>query len=772
MLNENYHNALIAKYSSKQHCDKLAHLTSSIIFSNYESKNVYFNFPQNYDIQTLIDLLYGNLSTQIFLNYADLTDYSIGDRLKRKNEKGKNVYVIKKILGAQYVLTKEKDDTKFETYSTFDKLKRNYIQIEQNTRNSTLSNYNNFFKEINEYGFLPTHFSKKVVFIGGQTMWSRLRNKNCIPSIYLPNTKEGEQTRTKSIPALEDCIAYVTPKYEVCYEEILQKNIAIDAIIVCNTDLNNLSQILQDQAKYQFNLIVISNENIVNQSDNIALWNWQKEEIALIENNVNSQSIDTLTIIDDELDKLFDIFEESKKYVSIELEPPIKLGSYGYYVRLGFNALHEDEFNDILYRLKNNKELERNEGGYDIDFFGDKNPKIALRNLIEYLKERKNKIEKIKQFWQQSNKKALIVADREDIDFLKNQLNTKANILTYTELKKQLKNNGLKNKTLLFYSFDGSKKEFDFLYSLQNDIKLVLYKQEYNLFINQLQCYKTDVEKEMTSDDRLSLCKIKYEPIIENKVKISPTLESIINKLDERSQKAYDSYKEESDSLLDDVEEQINYQITCSNGHLFELESNETVFDTKGSLIKSYKLKIGDKIRIYPKEELAENLFQVAVEVEPEKFGMIDEHSNYWQEILKIFDDVLPNRGVLYKKLREYGLRVLPATVDAYFSGKRKFPMYNSDLKAVCLLADEVLPDAKFVQEMFPLIKKSKRLYNSTMIALGRGVKQELQQFLRDRTVGEILQKKNFTKETLQKFIEEYMPLLTITKIEEVSDEQ
>ena len=122
------------------------------------------------------------------------------------------------------------------------------------------------------------------------------------------------------------------------------------------------------------------------------------------------------------------------------------------------------------------------------------------------------------------------------------------------------------------------------------------------------------------------------------------------------------------------------------------------------------------------------------------------------------------NREQLYNKLRENGLRVLPATIDAYFRGQRKFPMFNNDLRAILKVAGKEL--------MYEQIKKSKRLYNSTMIALGRGVKQELHQFLKDKTVGEILQKKSFTKETLQKFIDEYMPLLTITKIEEVSDEQ
>jgi fructose-1-phosphate kinase PfkB-like protein len=56
--------------------------------------------------------------------------------------------------------------------------------------------------------------------MAGQAMWNNLKKKDCIPSIYLPNTREIEQTTRKSIEALDDCIAYVTSKYDVCYEEI------------------------------------------------------------------------------------------------------------------------------------------------------------------------------------------------------------------------------------------------------------------------------------------------------------------------------------------------------------------------------------------------------------------------------------------------------------------------------------------------------------------------------------------------------------------------
>ena len=66
---------------------------------------------------------------------------------------------------------------------------------------------------------------------------------------------------------------------------------------------------------------------------------------------------------------------------------------------------------------------------------------------------------------------------------------------------------------------------------------------------------------------------------------------------------------------------------------------------------------------------------------------------------------------------------------------------------------------------------KSKRLYNSTTIALGRGLKQELKQFLQEKTLGEILTKRNFLPETLSRFIIEKMPLLTISDIKEREDE-
>jgi hypothetical protein len=729
-------------------------LTEYLILTNYKSKIIHFNFPENYDLKRITNLLYEKLSKQIFSDHADLTAYSVGDKLTRKGE-GRNIYVIKYIDSNIYNLVKENDISNLQVTSTFDKLKRNYIQIKQSTRNGTLSKFEKFFKKENTFGFLPTHFAKKLVLIAGRTMWNNLGSTNCIPSIYLSHTRDVKS----SIPALEDCIAFITPEYALCYEELLRKNIEIDIILICDTDLNNLPQIIHDKAKYHFKLIVLSKGNgAMGKLNNILLWNWQKEEIALLEGRSNT-NIEIGCIEDEKLDNLILHFEECMQYVS-SLEIPIKLKSYGYFLRLALNALQDEQFEYLLMRLKSNKDLERNEGGYED--FADKSPKEALNMIIEYLKEHNPKQSKLEGIITACIKNTLIVADKADTDFLRTIRNNKCKIVTNAELKKLLKNEEILGETIVFYSFNGAK-DFGFIYNLLGNVRLVLYKEEKDMYCKQLQINTRQLEAELTSGDRFAICGVKYKPIPLPEIKSSPTLEQIIERLEQRSNTAYEGYKNESDNLLDDLEEEITYKFTFTDNSIVELGSNETVFDVKGNLIKSYKFKIGNKIRIYPKEKFAENLLQIAIEVETEKFGMIDEHSVLWQNALKSLDAKY-GREKLYSLLEQNGLKVLSTTVDAYFRGACKFPMFNRDLQAILILSNNT--------NVFNGIKKSKRLYNSTMIALGRGVKQELQQFLKDKTVGEILQKKNFTADALQQFISEYMPLLTITKIEEISDEQ
>ena len=149
-----------------------------------------------------------------------------------------------------------------------------------------MKGYTKFFSDLNgglKTDFTPTNFEKKTVFITKKTLWDNLPNKNKIPCAYLPNPREEKNAvEIKSIPALQDCIAYFTPKYEVCYQNILSKGKKVKAIIVFDTETDKIEQILQDKSRFDFNLIVISNSYAPTKNESIPCWNWFKEEIEIV----------------------------------------------------------------------------------------------------------------------------------------------------------------------------------------------------------------------------------------------------------------------------------------------------------------------------------------------------------------------------------------------------------------------------------------------------------------------------------------------------------
>jgi len=79
------------------------------------------------------------------------------------------------------------------------------------------------------------------------------------------------------------------------------------------------------------------------------------------------------------------------------------------------------------------------------------------------------------------------------------------------------------------------------------------------------------------------------------------------------------------------------------------------------------------------------------------------------------------------------------------------------------------LPDNEIDTILNPVLK-SKTTYNSTMIVLGRGLKQELRLFLKKKKIGEILRKRNFNENTLHTFVDEFMPMHTVVRKEAISE--
>ncbi|GAA4790184.1 hypothetical protein GCM10023231_17630 [Olivibacter ginsenosidimutans] len=468
-----------------------------------------------------------------------------------------------------------------------------------------------------------------------------------------------------------------------------------------------------------------------------------------------------------ELEEYIKKLDEKIAYVKSEFD--FELKSYGNILRIALNAIQQETIENLIERLGINRELENgldNAGGYSIDFLNENNPKAELLATLNYLKENLPKQKVLLDFLNtKTDKRIIAVFDNNDLDFISKHINNqKVEIVSFSALKSA----NTQNKVLVFHSFNG-QKDFDYLYNLDNEIRLVVYKQEKNLYHKYLDQRKKLIEQETKSTDRFSICGIDYKEVRDNVTDISSTINGIVSRLDEMSGRAYDGYKNESDLLLNEIEEKLIYEVK-SDITTFYLESSDTVFTDKGDLMKSYKIKVGDKIRIYPKEKLAENLYQVAVETEPDIFGKVEEDSKYWKQIIGELRRKYGN-DLLYSKLKEKGLRVLQNTLDTYGGERslRKFPMFKSDLRAIFRLYYQDKSETEIDTILKPILK-SKTTYNSTMIVLGRGLKQELRLFLKENKVGEILQKRNLNAATLQTFIQENMPLHTIIGKEVFSD--
>ena len=88
-----------------------------------------------------------------------------------------------------------------------------------------------------------------------------------------------------------------------------------------------------------------------------------------------------------ELDELIKKLDEKISFVHSEFG--FELKSYGSIIRIALNAIQKETIENLIDRLTINRELEReldNAGGYTIDYLNENNPKVALLDILNYLK--------------------------------------------------------------------------------------------------------------------------------------------------------------------------------------------------------------------------------------------------------------------------------------------------------------------------------------------------------------------------------------------------
>lgn len=294
-LNEDYYKQLWEKFErikpiSKTHTSKSIDLNIKLLLENFQLGNhIHINFQNSKNrLYEIGKNLFIELANDIYLNHYDLPkSFVTGDIVK--NLKSNIYYKIVQLPNNLYLLVgiKSRGADTYVQNVTYDYLvKKKYILVEAGVSEKTIKDCFDFFEKLNseKIDFPRINFDKKVVFIAKKTLWDTIAEKSKIPAIYLPNPRDEDiKSETRSIPALKSCTVYFTPKYEVCYQQLLQKGEKIKTIVIFDTEADKLSQIMQDQQRFKFNVLVLSNSNTPSKSQLIPCWNWFKEELEIID---------------------------------------------------------------------------------------------------------------------------------------------------------------------------------------------------------------------------------------------------------------------------------------------------------------------------------------------------------------------------------------------------------------------------------------------------------------------------------------------------------
>jgi hypothetical protein len=295
ILNKEYYRMLWEKVASIKTLNKLTTvsltLTLKLILKHYnEGKSIHINFQNSQEsIFEIAKHLFTELANDIYLNHYDLPGINDGDQVKKKSNG--DYYIVRKLSNSTYRLIQKPRKAKKQQLSTiipsitYDKLITYYVRVEFGVSDKTIKNYFGFFESLNSIKaeFPRTSFERKSVFVSKKTLWDSLTEKNKIPSTYMPNPREENGiSGIKSIPALSDCMVYFTPKYDVCYQQILLKGKDIKTIILFDTEADKIEQILQDKARFGFNLIILSNSYSPIKNQGVPCWDWFREEIETV----------------------------------------------------------------------------------------------------------------------------------------------------------------------------------------------------------------------------------------------------------------------------------------------------------------------------------------------------------------------------------------------------------------------------------------------------------------------------------------------------------
>ncbi len=653
-------------------------------------------------------------------------------------------------------------------YVVLEDLNKEYTQLYADanvTNRNTFQYMLAFLKEVIGRKVNISFFPGKYAIVATKHTFEGCFNKTdrrAYPYIYID--RNGDFSRNLET---DDNLFYLAPSYEDIKQYVFDEGIKLDTVVFLNKAVDE--QIQDDINRGQVKR-VISVGREKPKVDSVLRWQWMPLELQHLRNDKPSeqtcQEIEHEDLQDAQT-KFIDLLKSVEEQNGISIQRRLLP-----YIRYCYALVPPSENSRLVNSADDLQEKFRKAAKTILeeafsDFGGD--PTTANEQIVEAFNEM------IGQIRYMNNKKSHALRTLRDTYLLIPKHQTKYiweedirglnldRVQAITEAGiKELKQGS--EITVM----EIRDKQFEAFSHQPHPFKWLLYTDECKQFDHDKAKFENDLIKELGSSDRKSLTSVDFP--IDGEPAETPG-EVIIRIFGETGE------SETPGGYAPEWQDSIEKKIVFTDASENVLPSSKSVLlVSDGEGLKKYKvgdLTTGDRIRIYENQHEG-LLFQVASEANDSgAFNQIQTCSRQWKEALTIYlntevsdDDpllsllydhpVIARRELLQRKIDEqhehFGVR--NSTVLKWEeTDSTKFPRNDEVFRF--LFKDD--PD------QCNQVIKSKRNYNSIMVALGRDLSDEITDYVLNEVKGPILEK--FDDETVEIISDSNMPCREIQSI-------
>jgi len=570
---------------------------------------------------------------------------------------------------------------------------------------------------------------------------------------------------------------YLVHDYETFKEHVLRNDSKIETVVVIGKNkykeeiLTKLKRDIREELIPS--AIIIGNEPIEDTSEQFLKWNWTFPEFAKLSEMPVSEihSIDVgnssfITAISNYLNDIKALECEHainlsplfrfRKYLYSSIEPinqNSRLRNYVEYVKQLMTKETAALIGDALYCQNKNPQQHQEKSTGLINEIFNKYSNIKLNALC--LK---------KDF------DVLVVPDFH-VKIWKDEFKVHGKILSFNEFIEEQSSTKATIKAIFLSLFGYNKNNkayyspnelVDFIHKTSHQYYFLCYPDEAALLKALLNIDFNNLLSEYKSEQRKALTGIEFH-IKPKVVEVS----ELIEEFNLRSEKETKANEHEIEQI------QINYllsfaeppEIVCDGSKYVLLETASGKYKERIS-----NLRTGDWIRVYSNVS-KEKLFDIAVSEDKEgRLKTIDGDSKIWKAALSKYfkDKFIANpffmENDLLNELKIKGSTITNiSTIKKWMKidDKEKFPSTLQNLVSI----KELIQNSE-LNTSFESIKRSRRLFRSIMIALGRDLSDEVMDYVVtcEKSKGKILSR--FSAEEIKLFISQSAPLRKIKTIE------